>query len=441
VGEAIEIPYHWRLRSYQRPFWDAMHKVRRGVAVWHRRAGKDAVCLNFTVKQAIKRVGVYWHLLPTLRQGRRVVWEGIGGDGRPMIDAWPEELVVKRRNDEMSLLLANGSRWQVVGSDSYDALVGANPVGVVFSEFSLSDPRSWDFVRPILAENDGWAMFAFTPRGRNHGYRMYRMAQDNPEWFAQVLTVDDTGAVTREAIAAEQAAGMPEELVQQEFWCSWTAALVGAVFGPQMDAMVTDRRLGAFPHDKSYPVETWWDLGRHDSMAIMFVQRVGHQMQVVDYIEDSGHGVDHYARLLKERGEAEGYSYSRHVWPHDGNVRELMTAGDRSRAEVFEDWMGRPVDVVARPKVLQEAIDAGRRLLPRLCIDEGRCDRLIDALRSYRREEDEAKSDGASPFFRERPLHDWASHGASALMTGALYTPSTAYRREDLRPEFVPNIV
>lgn len=423
MNAIIEIPHDWRLREYQQPFWDAMHNKRRGVAVWHRRAGKDALGLNYTVKHSLLRVGLYWHLLPTQTQGRKVIWDGITKEGKRVMDAWPDELITKTRNDEMSLHLANGSMWQVVGSDNYNSLVGANPVGVVFSEFSLADPAAWDFVRPILAENGGWAIFIFTPRGRNHGYRLFRMAQDNPDWACELLTVDDTHAIPMAEIEAERAAGMPDELIQQEFYCSFDASLVGSIFGDQMAVALVEKRIGAFPHDPSYPVETWWDLGRHDSMAIVFMQRIGHRLQAIDYIEDSGKGVDHYARLLQERQREKGYVYGKHVWPHDGNTKELMTVGNKSRAEVFREW-GFDCATVARPRTIQEAIDGARRLLPRVSIDEGHCGRWLDALRAYRREEDERLGDGMTPFYKAAPLHNWASHGASALMTGALYVPA-----------------
>lgn len=402
-----------------------MHAKKRGVAVWHRRAGKDALGINFTVKQAILRVGLYWHLLPTQVHGRKVIWDGITKDGRRVMDAWPPELIAKQRNDEMSLHLLNGSIWQVVGSDNFNSLVGSNPVGVVFSEFSLSDPRSWDFVRPILAENGGWAIFIYTPRGRNHGYRMFRMAQDNPDWACELLTVDDTHAIDQQAIDDERAAGMPEELVQQEFWCSFDASLVGAIFGEAMAKALKEKRIGKYPYDPAYPVETWWDLGRYDPMSIGFVQRIGHQIQAIDYIEDSGKGIEFYARALQQRQQEKGYIYSRHLWPHDGNIKELM-GDDRTRAQVFTDRYGFGCEVVTRPGVIQDAIDAAWRMLPRMCFDEVACERWIDALRAYRREEDPKKGDGVTPTFKDIPLHDWSSHGASAMMTGALYEESDA---------------
>ena len=160
---------NWEPREYQTALWNAMEGgKKRAVAVWHRRAGKDLCSLNWTVTQALQRVGLYWHILPTFKQCRRIVWEGMTRDGRKFLDHWPEDFIVRKRDDEMTLWLANGSQWQGIGADeaSSDRLVGANPVGVVFSEYAVGDPRPWDLIRPILAENGGWAMFIYTPRGR-----------------------------------------------------------------------------------------------------------------------------------------------------------------------------------------------------------------------------------------------------------------------------------
>ena len=147
----------------------------------------------------------------------------------------------------MRLELKNGSIYQVVGTDNVDRLVGSNPLGVVFSEYSLQDPRAWNLVRPILAENGGWALFIYTARGRNHGYDMFNMASRNERWFSQRLSVEDTKAVPMEAIEDERSAGMPEELIQQEFYCSFDAPLVGSYYGSLMSKALAEERIKAVP--------------------------------------------------------------------------------------------------------------------------------------------------------------------------------------------------
>ena len=199
---------------HQQALWNRLGDgTKRAVAVWHRRAGKDSVALNWAAKASRERVGLYWHMLPQARQGRKVIWDAIDRDGRRMIDqAFPPDARKGRPSDEeMRIRLKNGSVWQVVGSDNYDALVGSNPVGVVFSEFALAKPSAWDYLRPILAENGGWALFIFTPRGENHAYDLYQLAEQHPDWFAERLTVDDTGILPAATIEEERRSGMPEE--------------------------------------------------------------------------------------------------------------------------------------------------------------------------------------------------------------------------------------
>ena len=160
----ITIPNQWNPRPHQIPFFQSMDSgKKRACLVWHRRAGKDSSVLNFTSKEMFKRVGNYWHLFPRQRQARKAIWNGIDGQGRKILSqVFPKEIVKRMDSTEMMIEVANGSTWQLCGLDKYDSLVGSNPVGVVFSEWSLCDPNAWNYVRPMLAENGGWAIFIYT---------------------------------------------------------------------------------------------------------------------------------------------------------------------------------------------------------------------------------------------------------------------------------------
>ena len=168
---AIKIPHDWEPRHYQLPLLRALDNgVKRAVCVFHRRAGKDSMSLNYTVKAALQYPGLYWHMLPSAEQARKAVWNGTNKEGKRILDqAFPPQIRKNTNQNEMRIELVNGSMWQCVGSDNYNALVGSNPRGVVFSEYSIADPKAWDYIRPILAENGGWAIFIYTPRGKNHG--------------------------------------------------------------------------------------------------------------------------------------------------------------------------------------------------------------------------------------------------------------------------------
>ena len=396
----IEVPVDWDPRDYQLPTWKFLERGgKRAVAIWHRRAGKDATSLNFTVVQAVTQPGLYWHLLPTYNQGRKIVWDGRTKEGKPFLDAWPKELITGINSTEMKIELSNGSIWQVVGTDNVDRLVGANPRGCVFSEYSLQDPRAWDYIRPILAENGGWAIFIYTPRGRNHGYDLYEMARKNPNWHCELLTVDDTGVVSPEVIEEERAAGMPEEMIQQEFFCSFDAGLVGSYYSSQMAQLLKENRFREVPYDPSLEVHTAWDIGMRDSVAIGFVQVYDNEIRMIDYYENSGEGMLHYIKVLRDKP----YLYGKHYGPHDLKVREFTTG--KSREEVARSF-GLKFEIVQKLSI-EDGIEATRNMLPMTYWDEVKTRRWYEALRQYKKKWDER-----AKCFSNQPDHDWTSHPA-----------------------------
>ena len=393
--------------------------VKRACLVWHRRAGKDSTSLNFTAKEMFKRKGNYWHLFPKQTQARKAIWNGINSDGQSILDqVFPEAVRARTSSQEMMIELKNGSTWQLAGSDNYDSLVGANPVGVVFSEWSLCDPNAWAYIRPMLAENGGWAVFIYTPRGKNHGFTLYNMAKKADEWFCQNLTVNDTKradgspVISPEAIETERAEGMEEALIQQEFFGSFEAQIPGAYFADQLQQAKDQNRVGRIPIEPSLQVHTAWDLGISDSMSIWFFQAMGKEIRLVDYYESNGKGMEHYIQHLTQWADRNGVIYGQHLAPHDIEVREL-TSG-RSRKDVARD-MGITFRTVQRPRTKIEGIQAIRRIFPRFWIDDERAEQGYACIASYHREWDEKHQR-----FRDQPVHDWASHGADALQTLAL---------------------
>jgi len=222
----VNLPHELELRDYQVPYWNWCLKpdFKRAQVVWPRRNGKDIISLNILVAKAMQKVGLYFYLGPFYNQIRQIIWEGIDGSGKKFIDYIPPELVAKKTKIDMRIRLVNGSQIKLVGSDNIDSIMGTNPFGVVFTEFSLHKPEAWHYIRPILAENGGWAIFNGTPRGLNHFYTLAQKAERNPEWFYQRLTRDDTGIPSLEAIEEDRRSGMPESLIQQEYYTSWVSS-------------------------------------------------------------------------------------------------------------------------------------------------------------------------------------------------------------------------
>lgn len=406
----IILPHQFEPRPYQLPFFQAMDSgIKRAVLVWHRRSGKEKSCLNFVAKKMYERVGTYYYFFPEFAQGKRVIWEGIDKDGVPFLDHFPKDLIDGKPNDtEMKVKLKNGSLFQIIGTDNFNAIRGTNPVGAVFSEYSFQDPTVWDVVRPILSENGGWAVFNYTPNGKNHGYELYEMAQENPQWFSQRLTVNDTQAFPLSLIEDERKAGMSEEMIQQEYYCSFEIGSRGAYYSDVIRQAENASRITSVPHMAAKPVSTFWDLGIGDSTAIWFMQQVGHELRFVDYIEASGEAISYFAKALQERG----YVYDKHYLPHDAEARELGTG--KTRREMLESLGVKPVVIVPRGQV-DDGINAVRMIFNQCWFDEKKCKRGLDALRNYSKDWDEKRKE-----FRSYPRHDWSSHGADAFRAFAM---------------------
>ena len=236
----------WKPRKYQLPLWNYLENGgKRAVAVWHRRAGKDDCCLHRTCIAAMERPANYWHMLPEASQARKAVWDAVNPrTGKRRIDeAFPAELRVNTRDQDMSIKFINGAMWQVIGSDNYNSLVGSPPAGVVFSEWAKAKPDAWAYLRPILADNNGWAFFIYTPRGPNHGKTTYEYAKSDPEhWFAELLTVEDTDVFDQETLkrekeelCAQYGASRGEAFFMQEYYCSFTQAFTGKTVYPEFN--------------------------------------------------------------------------------------------------------------------------------------------------------------------------------------------------------------
>lgn len=400
--------------------------MKRACWVLHRRAGKDKTLINVVAKKMLERVGAYYYFFPEFNQGRRILWDGMDKDGFKFMDHIPVELRKSTNNQEMKIELKNGSIFQIVGTDNYHAVRGTNPVGCVFSEYALQNPMAWDVVRPILNENGGWAIFNFTPLGKNHGFQLYESARHNPNWFCELLTVKDTkredgrAVITKEAIDEERTTGMTEDLIQQEYYCSFDASIKGAYFSDMIKAAREEGRIAPVEFDRDLPVDTGWDLGRNDCNSIWFPQCYGRMIRFIDFDQRSGESMKFYVNLLYEKHKQKGYKYGTHYLPHDINVTDY--SAEQSRRAIFEETyktlFGKSPDIKIVPAANPLArIEAVRHLFPRFQFDDAN-EKVrfgVDALSQYRKEYDEKNR-----VFKSSPLHDWTSHCADGLGTFAM---------------------
>jgi len=416
----ITIPNEWSPRPHQLPFLQAMEDKKRACLVWHRRAGKDSASLNFTAREMFKRTGNYWHLFPKQTQARKAIWNGIDGQGRKIIDqVFPEAIRKRTSIQEMLIETITDSTWQLCGSDNYNSLVGSNPVGVVFSEWPLCDPAAWNYIRPMLRENGGWALFIYTARGKNHGWNLYKMARDNPNWFCQLLTVDDTkredgsSVISQADIEAERIEGMSEEMIQQEYYCSFDSQVPGAVYGEELKRAFEDRRIGPLPVDPALPLNSAWDLGFNDQTSVWMWQTVGKEIRLVSYYENNRKDVSHYVTHIKEFCLKHGCSWQSgvHFGPHDTNKHDM----GGNTAQKYARDAGLTLQPTPRPATKRDGIAAVRKIFPKLWIDDIRGEQGYNCLTNYHRVFDETKQ-----VWLDEPVHDWASHGCDALQTLAL---------------------
>lgn len=410
-------------RFYQVPLLEAIDDgCKRAVIVWHRRAGKEVTCWNIMIKQAYwHRVGLYIYFFPTSRLGRRILWDGKDKEGRRFIDCLPKSIIEGEPNSvEMKVKLKNGSIIQIMGTDSI-INVGINPVGCVFSEFSLQDAAAWNLIRPILRENGGWTIFNFTPRGKNHAYDLYHMAKNNPDWFCQKLSIRDTGVLSDEDMQKERDEGMSEQLIQQEYYCSFDQGVEGAFYSKLLDQAEIEGRITNVPYDPAAPVHTFWDLGVSDATAILFVQFVSKEIHIIDSYDNQGEGINHYAGVLKRKSDERNWVYGHHYAPHDIQVRELGH-GAQTRWQSAKD-LGVRFEIVPNIAII-EGIEMTRNLFPRLWIDANHCKYFLKCVANYHKMYNEKYN-----VYSDRPVHDWSSHFCDAFrMLGVTSSRQTRER-------------
>ena len=401
-----------RVRWYQQPFHSYLvNGGKRAIEIAHRRWGKDEIVLSATCELAHKRIGSYWHCLPEYAQGRKALWTAVNAHtGKRRIDeAFPPEICESRNDTEMFIRLKNGSTWQIIGSDKYDSTVGAGVAGIAYSEWALANPSAWAYHRPMLEENNGWAAFITTPRGRNHAKSMYDMAKDNPKWFAEVSDIHQTGALSPDQLdesIKEYIALYGEDLgtaqFQQEYECSFNSAIMGAYYAKEMVKVRNEGRIKQVIPLPGKPVHKAWDIGVRDDTSIWWFQVHGGKVYILDCLTASGGNVEYFAEKCHEKPWVRGIDFV----PHDAKVTEWGTG--RTRIETMFKYGLNPQVVPIAGKL--DGINAVRQTLP-LCIFDPRCEEVgIAALEQYRRDwDDERKT------FRATEVRDWTSHLADAF--------------------------
>lgn len=391
MSKTVEIVIPYKPRPQFVPFH--ARKERFGCVVAHRRFGKTVGCLNDLQRGALtceRESPRFAYIAPYLSQAKAVAWDYLLKYSNPI----PQAVA---NHSELRVDYPNGGRVRLFGADNADAMRGIYLDGVVFDEPAQMDPRVWpQIIRPALADRQGWAVFIGTPAGHNAFYDIREMARNSPDWFYLELRASQTDILLQSELDMAKH-DMTEDQYEQEFECSFEAAIIGAYYGKLMREAEEDERIGRVPYDPILPVHTAWDLGIGDSTAIWFAQVTGMECRLIDYYESSGVGLDHYASVLKSKP----YAYAEHLLPHDVMVSDLSTG--RTRFQTLAS-LGINARVLNRDSI-DDGINSVRNLIPKCWFDAKKCVRGIEGLKQYR-----AEFDDKLKTFKNRPLHDWTSH-------------------------------
>ena len=417
-------------REYQKPLIRYMRSGgKRGVWVAHRRSGKDVTCWQYTVEEAIQDVGTYYYCLPEFSHARRVIWDGMLNDGQRFINLIPSELIEKDNGQQMAIHLVNGSIIQLVGSDQYDRLVGTNPKGIVFSEYSITHPMAWQIMRPILAANNGWAIFNGTPRGKNHFHDMLQYAKGDDSWFWSVDTVETTGVLTKEVLDKEKAE-MDPDVFLQEYYCSFDAALKGAYYSEQLAAMRDQNRICKVPHEVALPVYTVSDPG-DVTYSIVYFQVHGKEVRIIDADEFYSPSPETIVTAITSKP----YKYGKHFQPSDATVKK-MAANQKSHVQQLQEAGLTDIQPLEPRKSVMEGIKQVQSNFASFWIHESLEKKVVEPLGNYAPIYNEKKRN-----YSDQPDHNWASHMSDAVcyMVMALPLVSSAMKpKKEYKPPTLP---
>ena len=393
----------YRPRPHQSEIHRALGKHRFGVIVCHRRFGKTVAavmeCIDraLSCKQPNPRAG---YICPYYRQARQVAWQYLRDYTRPIPG-------VRQLESDLRVDLPNGGRIQLFGGDNPDSLRGQYFDFVVLDEYAGASPQLWgEVIRPALSDRKGGALVMGTPHGRDAFYDLYERARHDPEWHSAIYRADETGILPADELTSCRSSMEPHEF-EQEYQCSFTAAVRGNFYGPELEQARKDNRITSVPYDPAAPVFAAFDIGIADATAVWFAQKVGREVHVIDYWELSNQPLIEVFKDLKQTG----YVLEQLVLPHDAYAREKSTArsiADMAQSLGFSCWQ------VPRES-LATGIHTVRRIFPGLRFDERKTAAGILSLENYRRRQDKATGE-----FADIPVHDGASHGADAMRYLAL---------------------
>ena len=402
--------------------------------VAHRRAGKTVACVNEIITRAIyskKKRPRYAYIAPLRTQAEKIAWEYLKEYTRGLEKKKPSE------TDLTVIMKHNDAEICIFGADNPDAFRGQYFDGVILDEYGDMHPSVWGKnLLPTLADRRGWAVFIGTPKGKNHFWKIFNdAAAKSEDWFRYILKASESGILSDDELALQRSE-MTEDEYNQEYECSFDAAIYGAYYATLL-AKHENQVSSLVEYEPDFPVDVWTDLGYTDSSAFWFAQTKPDGLAIIDHYEENTKPLEHYFSMLR----AKSYKYGTIWLPHDARQKTLQTG--RSTLEQFLDqelpqfYEDQSMLIRVSPNLsVQSGIDAARFMIPKLWFNP-RCRPGIDALIAYHRAYNEKTKS-----YSDQPAHDWASHSADAfrylcLTARERIVPST---KKPVVPTFKPPI-
>jgi phage terminase large subunit len=389
----VTIPY--KPRVHQKIIHDNLK--RWNVLVAHRRFGKTCLVLNELIKKCMLNSldsPRYGYIAPTYRMAKQAAWSYLMDYTITIPD-------VKYHETELRVDLPGKRRIQCFGADAYQNLRGMRFDGIVVDEIALMPPAIWEVLRPALADRKGWLIAIGTPAGHNAFFDLYDNARNSKDWYSAIFKASETNIIDDEELEGSKKLMSPEQF-EQEFECSFDAGVLGGIYTRAISDITDKEQITNIEYDTQYEVNTYWDLGIGDATSIWFAQNVGNRIHLIEYYENSGQSLEHYAKYLGSKD----YKYGDHYGPHDLKVRELGSG--KSRNEIASN-LGLYFTIV--PKLsIEDGINAARMILPRCWFDRDKCQLGLEALRQYSWERNDKTGQ-----MKNKPKHSWASHAADAF--------------------------
>jgi len=405
--EEVDIEIDYKPRDVFLDFHDK--EQRWAVIVAHRRCGKTVACINEIIYKALtenKENAIYAYIAPYYSQAKTIAWD--------YLMRFTEPVRAKHNIAELWVELITGAKIRLFGADNPDNLRGLGLCGVVLDEYADMKPSLWgSVIRPLLTDRNGWAIFIGTPKGHNGFFDIYNHALQDKDWYAKVLRASQTGIIPDNELK-DAAKMMTGGQYRAEFECDFESEIQGAIYGVEMRILQDMGHITQVEHDPMFPTFTAWDLGYSDDTAIWWFQVVHGEIRVLDYHSSNGQTIPYYTGLIKAKEQEFGYTYGTHYLPHDARAKTLASGG-KSIIEQLSVKIPLELMKIVPNLSLQDGIQASRMALKRSWFDAERCLDGIECLRQYQREYDEDRK-----VFRDKPRHDWTSHGCDAYRMASI---------------------